>query len=643
MAILLLLTCFALLFFSIGICKKNAAKKKELVLNTVLIFCGLIVLITELLSLFNALNFRTILFSWLLFNGLNLLYLYLKKDRVKVFYNTLKVELNETYLSIKARKPYERFLLISVLIILLLVFVQSIIYPPNNADSMTYHLARIPSWISHQSVAHYPSGVVRQIYQPPFAEYVIMHFNILSRTDLFSGMVQFSFLLFSIVALLAITETFCLSISYKILAIFLVLTIPEVVLQAGSTQNDLVVSFFVIVSFYFAIKSIKEFNVKNASYFGLAVGLGILTKATAYMYIFPIILIFGITVLIRLFSTKNYNYIWYSLLAAFIFLLINFNFYYRNYKLTSNLLGVDSKEYNSYSNEKMNAKLLASSIIKNVGNHVGLLHLKPLSVVTANSIKKLHKLAGININDPANNYFQDIPYNTLYFPAHQDLAPNFIHLILITISIITIIVQIFKGRANLVVKILALTVIFQGIFFCFYLKYQPYHTRLHTPMFLLSVPLICYSISIINNSYKKLFYGLTPAIWAYALMIVFSNMNMPYNSTITESRYQKYFISKVFLYDEYNLINKAIKEAGYKKIGLIMEDEAWEYTLFTDCYKNAIAPVYLNVNNYTKNSKTTSNQVDCIVTSVKNEPFLDYKGKRFYNQNLKNRFIHLYR
>lgn len=643
MAILILLAGFICLFFSIGILIKSAKNKKELVLDTVLVFCGLVVLITELLSLFDALNYQTILLSWTVVSGLNLLYLCAKQATVKAFYSNLKLELKDVYQKVKAIKLYEKCLLFSVLIILLLVFVQGIIYPPNNADSITYHLGRIPSWISHQSVEHYPTGVIRQIYQPPFAEYVIMHFNILTRTDLLSGTVQYSFLLFTVVALVGIIETFGLSISYRVLGIFLALTIPEVVLQASSTQNDLVVSFFVILSFYFAIKSIKEFTIHNAFFFGLAVGLGILTKATAYIYILPVILIFGVTMLTKVFASKNYKYLWYSLFAAFVFLVLNTGFYYRNYQLTSNLLGVDKKEYSAYSNEKMNGELLLSSMIKNAGNHVGLLHLKPLSVITAKSILKLHQFMGIDINDPANNYFRDIPYSTLYFPAHQDLAPNFIQLILILISLSVIIIQMLKGKTDLLVRLLLLTILFQWTLFCFYLKYQPYHTRLHTPMFLLSVPLICYAVSIVSKNFKTLLYALTPVIFGYALMIVFSNMNMPYNNTMVKSRYQKYFISKFFLYDEYSAVNKATKAAGYKNIGLIMEDEAWEYALFTDCYSHPVNPVYIRVNNFTKNSKTTSAQVDCIITSVKNEPYLDYKGKRFYNQDTKNKFIHLYR
>lgn len=644
MAILILPIAFITLFFCVGISLNLATGKKELIISTTLIFSGLIVLITELLSLFDALNYKSVLLSWLIITVVNLLYLYQQKNKFEKFYSEVKRASNENYHKLKARKLYEKCLLFSVSMILLLIFIQGIIYPPNNWDSMNYHLGRIPSWISHQSVAHYPTGAIRQIYQPPFAEYVILHLNLLNRADYFSSSGQFFFLVFSIVTLVAIVETFGSGMREKILAIFLALTIPEVILQATSTQNDIAVAFFVIAAFYFAIKSVKEFSAKNAFFFGLAVGLGILTKGTAYVYMPALLLIYGITMFIRLISTKNYKYLLYSILAGLMFLSVNIGFYYRNYQLTSNLLGVDEKEYGTYSNEKMSAKLLLSSIIKNAGNHVGVLHLKPLSEFTASTIIKWHKMMDVDINDPANNYYKD-KYNTLYNPDHEDAAPNFIHLILITAAIALIIIRTFKHKIPLNVKLLAFTIIFQGLLFSMYLKYQPFHTRLQTSIFLLAVPLICYAVTLLSNHVKKLFYWSTPFIFVYALMIAQGNLNHPLNAQLKKSRDEKYFMAKPWLFEEYSGISKKINALNLKNIGLILGDgdADFEYALFTKCYSTPINPIYINVDNYTNNSRHFAEKVECIVATSGNKPFIDYKGQRFYNQNPNNKLVFLYR
>ncbi|MFY8009574.1 MAG: hypothetical protein ACOVNW_07720, partial [Flavobacterium sp.] len=47
-------------------------------------------------------------------------------------------------------------LLVGVLLVLLcLLFVQGLLYPPNNWDSLTYHMSRIMYWIGNESVDYF--------------------------------------------------------------------------------------------------------------------------------------------------------------------------------------------------------------------------------------------------------------------------------------------------------------------------------------------------------------------------------------------------------------------------------------------------------------------------------------------------------
>lgn len=49
------------------------------------------------------------------------------------------------------------------------------------------------------------------------------------------------------------------------------------------------------------------------------------------------------------------------------------------------------------------------------------------------------------------------------------------------------------------------------------------------------------------------------------------------------------------------------------------------------------------VNNYTKNIHDVYTVVDCIVSTNTNKPFIDYMGRRFYNQYGKHTVLYYYK
>jgi 4-amino-4-deoxy-L-arabinose transferase-like glycosyltransferase len=637
MTLILLVFCFIALFLSIGVFQLKSTQKVVL-LATALVFCALAAFITEALSILQCFNFQSILISWGIILIANVLWLYLKKESLAAFTGNLRQNIGNTF---KGLSVFNKILLGSVAVILLLIFAQSIIYPPNNWDSMTYHMARITSWVSHQSVAYYPTSIVRQLYEPPFAEYLIAHISILSRGDYFANPVQLFFLLFSIVGLVLILEEFGLDRHYKIIAIVLAVTIPEVVLEASSTQNDIVVSFFIIAACYFAFRAIKSGRFSDHLFLGLAVGLGILTKGTAYIYLAPVLLFWGVASLVCLFRTRNYNYLLFPLIVAVLAISINAGQYYRNYNYSKNVLGTDKEEGKTYANQKMSAGIFLSSVIKNAGMHLGFMYAKPVAEVSTKIVYKLHAITGVDINDPDVNY-----RNTIYIINNgitdEDGGPNMIHLILIAASFVILGWSVVKGNRKVTVVVLLATVILQIIFFCAYLKWQPWVSRLHVPLFLLSVPLICYVLSI-NKMFKNMVYVITPVLLVYALLVVFHNNRRPYAGRMFYSRYQNYFTSKPLIYDEYNAVYTAISQSGAKNIGLIFGVDDWEYPLFKDGFSKQVNPVYIGVDNISKSLPQTVTTLDYIISTTINHPFIDFNGKRFYNQSTGGKYLFLYK
>lgn len=651
MAIITLLISFILVFFNTGILVPKETGRKEVLLCSVLVFSALIIAITELLSALHAITYTGIFAAWTIITALNMLYLYTKKQHAVLFWDKLKQRVVGVYKTLDA---LEKIFFYLTLFILLLVFVQGIIYPPNNWDSMSYHMARIPDWISHRSVMPYPTHIVRQLYQPPFAEYAIMHMDILNRSDYFSSVVQFFFLIFSAAAVVAIAKQPGLGRQYQLMVFILAATLPEALLQASGTQNDVVLCFFTLSCCYFAIKAIEQPVLKNYLFLGLSIAIGILTKATAYLYMAPVLLIFGVAFLKQIFSTKNFVVIWYSLIVILIVAAVNAPQYYRNYSVSGNMLGADKNELSMYSNEHMSPVLFLSAIEKNTGLQMGILGFNRIALTADSIIYKLNRAEHVNINDAGNNYGHSTYSTPIVGANHEDSAPNLLHFLLLIISAILICIYCIKNKKNTAILMLLLTVMLQASLICIYLKWQPWNSRLHITPFMLGMPLIGYAVTINRNFKNLVFYAAIPCVLLYAMLIVINNSTRPYYALIGgrpgittktpefNPRYQNYFNNIPGEYPEYSAVNDIINKHKHRNIGLILNPTDYEYPLFATCFSAEINPVNIRVKNYTKNVAMPITVVDCIVSTTLDRPFIDYNGKRFYNQNVSNHFIHLY-
>lgn len=638
MAVVLIPICFVLIFFCLGV-SGITSNKRELLVCTVLGFCLLILSGTEALSLFHGISYVPLLLYWLFVGSVAVAYLYARRKKTRELATSFT---QQTADYLRSLNLYEKILARSLFALLIIVFIQGIAYPPTNWDSMTYHLARITSWVSHGAVSYYPTDLTRQIYQPPFAEYIILHLNMLNGADRFSASVQFFFLIFSLVTIGGITSCMGLNRKMQLFAMIVAATIPEVVLQASSTQNDVIEAFFILTAFYFMLKVINSGLRKDFLFLGLTSGLGLLTKGTGYVYLFPVLLVFGIIMLFRLVKTRNYSWLTNSLLTVLLIVIINSGYYIRNYRLAHNLLGIDKTEAKIYSNEQMNAGLLTSVLVKNASLHMEMMFARHVEVWADSAVHKFHRAIGVDVNNPAVNY-RNMKFGLNADVTGEDGAPNPFHFLLIIFAMIIILVSWKRLRSVQPALLMLIIIALQIILFCAYLKWQPWNSRLHTPVFLMCVPLIAYAFSL-GNKLANVRYIIAPILLAYALLVSLHNDARPVNAKMfAGSRYRKYFAGKPDAFGEYARIKDQLQQNNLKNIGLVFGIDDWEYPLFADCYSKQINPVYIAVDNITRNSDTTKKQVDCIIATRVNGPYIDYNNRRYYRQDKGNRIIHLYK
>ncbi len=180
-----------------------------------------------------------------------------------------------------AEKALQAWIVISLATTALVAFVS----PPNNWDSMTYHMSRVAHWWANGTIDFYPTNIVRQLYMGPLAEYIVLQFFALSGgSDRLANLVQWFCFGGCAVAMSLIGKRLGADRFTQLMVAFVVLTTPIAILEATSTQNDVVCAFFTVSTLYFLFADRTVLT-------GLSFGLALLTKSPAGFLILPFLVL----------------------------------------------------------------------------------------------------------------------------------------------------------------------------------------------------------------------------------------------------------------------------------------------------------------------------------------------------------------
>jgi hypothetical protein len=157
----------------------------------------------------------------------------------------------------------------------------ALLVAPSNWDSMTYHLSRAAYWLQFHSADHYPGGTVRQLGSPPNAEMLQAWTMLLSGTDRFASLVQWIALLGLGTTVFSGARLLGFPAPASLFAAGLFVAMPQPILQASTTQNDLVVSFLVTASALFAVRGLRDRAHGDLAVAAAAGGLAVGAKGTA--------------------------------------------------------------------------------------------------------------------------------------------------------------------------------------------------------------------------------------------------------------------------------------------------------------------------------------------------------------------------
>ncbi len=561
-AVILPLLCFMVLL------KRD--RLRESFLDSAVALGVFVVISTEALSLLLMLDYAQIVVCWFLC----LLALVVWKYHHRCNTDCPKLAIPETTM-------FQKIMLTLMLCVVTITGITAVVAAPNNFDSLTYHLPRMMHWIQNRSVEHYPTHIDRQLWMAPFAEYVIMHLQILSGGDRFANCVQWFSMIGSGVAASLIVRELHGSRNSQIVAAALSVSIPMGLLQSTSTQNDYVVSFWLVCFTYYVVKAKEHPGLRNALYLSLSLALAIFTKGTAYLVAVPFMLLYLWFMLSSGLKTALTN----ILIIALAVLVINGSHYARNIKLYENPISPASG--NGLTCKRVDPSSVISGVTKNIA-----IQLTTGAQVTNNALfaatKKIHNAIRVDVNDSdlteGRGFFM-LPKTVLY---SEDFAPNPLHMAVMLLSAALLIVR--RGKYSRETILLATATISSFIILSAGIKWNLFISRIFLSVFVISAP----CIALLYDEVKLRFF-----INSCAIICLLVSFNVLINNTMrpltgeksvfVTDRIDQYFMVSPRAKPYFITTANMIKRQPLSNIGILDRDgNMWEYILWVLLKENGV-------------------------------------------------------
>jgi hypothetical protein len=398
---------------------------------------------------------------------------------------------------LRALEPADRWLVGGMAAVLLTTLVTALASVPNTFDSMTYHLSRVAQWLQWRDVGPYPTHVLRQLYQSPWAEYAILHLQALAGTDRAANLVQWLAFGGCIAGASLLARQLGGDARAQVVAAVCAATLPMALLQATGTQNDLATAFWVTCFASLVLDTARRardarerVSVARALLVGASVGLAVLTKPTAYLFAFPFVVWLGAALL-----AAAPRAAWASaLLVAAAGVALNLGHWVRNAAVSGTPIGPgregDRGQF-SYAMERHDAAALASNTLRNIALHAGT-PAERVNRTLDGVVRRAHDALGVDPSDPRTTWMA-LRFHVTGPSRHEDAAGNPLHLLLAAAAVAALV----GGRRCVARRVWAYAAALAagGSLFVVVLKWQPWGSRLQLPLFVLAAPLIAVALA----------------------------------------------------------------------------------------------------------------------------------------------------
>lgn len=380
-----------------------------------------------------------------------------------------------------------------------------LVYPPNHFDVLIYHMPRVAHWLQNGSLAPYVTPVDRQTGMAPFNAYVALQSYAPNHMDYFVNLGQWLAYTGCMAGVCQIAITLGASRLAQNAALVFAATLPNAIIQASNTESCLIVAFFLCAMAWLALLWVREEQKQTQTgiLFGIALGLAILSKGSAYPIALPFV------ALIAWHCLKNFKAAFIGgLLAACIVVALNAPHIYRNYLGTGSIVG--STEGNIMKRPTPQT-FLVNSIYHFVANNPVL-----LAHGGKAALRNFADSIGVDGDDKSLFPWGDIKNMRTEYKFTESEAPNPAHSVFLIFLALAIIFWKFRPPA-----LYSFLIAFSFIIFVLILTWHPWVGRIQLALFLLVAP-ICgmYMAWLKNVSLRNFFLA------AFCVIAVFPLFSM---------------------------------------------------------------------------------------------------------------------
>jgi hypothetical protein len=454
--------------------------------------------------------------------------------------------------------------------------VLALLAAPATEDTMVYHLPRVMHWIQNESLAFYPTHITRQLWPSPGGELLYLHTQLLTGSDRWVTGLQWLAYVGDIVLASVVAKELGAQRRGQVFAAFFFALLPPAVAQASGAQVELISAFWFGCA---VVLGLRMMNYKDearmwssAFLLGAAIGLAILTKTTAFIFLAPFALWY-LAVVIRRDPGRA---IAGCVVAGLAVIALNAPHAARNLETYDSPLG--RRGGNGQLNSAFFPAGFVSNVVRNTSLHFGT-RSQSINLAIHKSVVGIHRVLGVSADDPRTT-FPGVKYEPVRMEYAEQTAGAPIHVLLLAVAALVLLRRREKKDTKALVLLLA---VFTGfLLFSVILRWQPWHARLWVPLFAVGAGAVGVAFESLGSTVLRV--AIIVAMTLGALPALVLNPPRPLvmrRPIYAIARDRQYFAENYQLYSTYRDAADFLARSGCFDIGVWLRGDGEEYQLWT--------------------------------------------------------------